>query len=172
MKKGALLLIAIIFTSSLGFSEVIKEFSLGSPVFDPNTSIPEKYTCVGADISPALFWENVPKDTKSFVLVIDDPDAQDGTWVHWVLFNIPPETRNLTEGEVPVGAINGKNSWGFTGYKGPCPPPGDIHNYIFRLYALDTVLPLDASAIKENVIDAIQYHVLGMAEFKGNFQRE
>ncbi|KTC77114.1 YbhB/YbcL family Raf kinase inhibitor-like protein [Legionella brunensis] len=170
MKSVVLLLLFMIF-SLLSFGDVTKGFTLGSPVFEPDTFIPKKYSCKGADISPALFWADPPINTKSFALIIDDPDAV-GTWVHWVLFNIPPEVRNLTEGEIPPGAISGKNSWGGVGYKGPCPPSGTSHRYVFKLYALDTILSLDASATKEDVIHAMQYHVIGMSEFAGNFSRE
>ncbi|CEK09721.1 YbhB/YbcL family Raf kinase inhibitor-like protein [Legionella hackeliae] len=169
MKKVVLLLLILL--SFFSFADT-KEFRFGSPVFDANEFIPEKYTCVGADISPALFWENPPKETKSFVLIIEDPDAADEVLVHWLLFNIPPEIRNLTEGEAPQGAISGKNSWGLTGYKGPCPPSGTSHRYVFKLYALDIVLPYDQSALKEDIIKAMEYHVLGMSEFAGNFSRE
>lgn len=170
MKKMALLFGLIITFYSYAATE--KDFTLGSPVFDPYAFIPDKYACTGANISPALFWENPPNNTKSFVLIIDDPDASNGGKVHWVLFNLPPDTRNLTEGEIPLGATSGTNSWGTTGYKGPCPPIGTAHRYIFKLYALDTILALDASATKAEVVNAFQYHVVGMSELSANFSRE
>ncbi|MDI9817840.1 YbhB/YbcL family Raf kinase inhibitor-like protein [Tatlockia sp. PL877] len=132
--------------------------------------MPKKYTCEGADISPALFWQNPPKNTRSFVLIVDDPEAQNGIWVHWLVFNIPAEVRNLTEGEIPVSAISGKNSWGTTGYRGPC-PPSDIHRYFFKLYALDTLLPLGMEATKEEVVNAMQNHVIGISEFSARYHK-
>nr|WP_035914787.1 YbhB/YbcL family Raf kinase inhibitor-like protein [Legionella lansingensis] len=145
---------------------------VASPVFEPNTFIPEKYTCDGADISPALFWQNPPENTKSFVLIIEDPDASSQKWIHWLVFNIPAENRNLTEGLLPAGAISTRNSWGIMGYRGPCPPAGETHRYFFKLYALDQMLPLNASATKDEVVDAMQYHVLASSEFSANYHRD
>ncbi|KTD16798.1 YbhB/YbcL family Raf kinase inhibitor-like protein [Legionella jordanis] len=171
MKKRSLLLPFLLF-SSLIFAEGDKTFKVGSPVFEPQSFIPQKYSCEGADISPALFWENPPQNVKSYVLIIEDPDAPNGNWVHWIVFNIPPGVRNLTEGELPPGAINGKNSWGTIGYRGPCPPSGDdVHRYVFKLFALDTVLSLDYPATRDDVINAIQYHVLASSQFSANYHR-
>ncbi|KTD08482.1 YbhB/YbcL family Raf kinase inhibitor-like protein [Legionella jamestowniensis] len=170
MKKVTILLLCIFF-SFLGFADT-KKFNFGSPVFQANAFIPEKYTCEGANLSPAFYWENPPTTTKSFVVIIEDTEVENNPWVQWVLFNIPAHIRNLTEGEIPQGAINGKNSWGLIGYKSPCPPVGTSHRYLFKLYALDIVLPLTNSATKDEVVKAMEYHVVGMSEFAGNFSRE
>jgi Raf kinase inhibitor-like YbhB/YbcL family protein len=117
---------------------------LTSPDIVEGQRIPTKFTCDGEDISPELNWTDPPEGTQSLVLIMDDPDAPNGTWVHWVLYNIPPETRSLPE-NIPAeptlsdGSMHGKNSWGRLDYGGPC-PPSSTHRYFFKLYALDTVL--------------------------------
>jgi hypothetical protein len=117
----------------------------------------------------------VPEGTRSFALIADDPDAPVGTWVHWVLYNIPSSARTLIE-SIPAdakladGSINGKNSWGKPGYGGPCPPSG-THRYFFKLYALDTVLNLGSGATKEQLLNAMQGHILGQAELMGKYKR-
>ncbi|ASQ46906.1 YbhB/YbcL family Raf kinase inhibitor-like protein [Legionella clemsonensis] len=170
MKNAVVILLCLLFPF-LTFANT-KNFDFGSPVFDADSFIPEKYTCEGANLSPAFYWGNPPANTKSFVIIIDDLETGNDPWVHWVLFNIPANIRNLTEGEIPHGAVNGKNSWGLVGYKGPCPPSGTSHRYLFKLYALDIMLPLTSSATKEEVVKAMEYHVVGMSEFAGNFSRE
>ena len=146
-------------------------FDLMSTAFAPGESIPRKYTCDGEDISPPLQWSDPPQDTQSFALIADDPDAPVGTWVHWVLYNLPAETRTLPEAvppdaDLPDGSRHGKNSWPRLGYGGPCPPSG-THRYFFKLYALDAVLDLDAGASKEQLLQAMEGHILGQAEFMG-----
>ncbi|WP_207384170.1 YbhB/YbcL family Raf kinase inhibitor-like protein [Legionella nagasakiensis] len=134
--------------------------SFSSSVFAPNARIPSQYTCDGADVSPPLTWGNQPKGTKSFALIMDDPDAPGGTWDHWVLFNIPAGKLELpANAEVPDGATAGINSWGNTKYQGPCPPSG-THRYYFKLYALDTILTLNSDANKQDVINAMRGHIL------------
>lgn len=141
--------------------------SLQSPAFTTNTLIPQQYTCEGADKSPALFWQNPPGNTQSFVLIVDDPDAPAGDWVHWVLFNIPADVWTLSEStETPVGAVSGQNDWDQPGYRGPCPPSG-THHYFFKLYALDTVLNLNSDANRHDVLNAMQNHVLETSELMG-----
>lgn len=171
LKKGvlSLVILVIIFLSYSTFSK--GGFRLGSPVFNPGESIPQKYTCQGDDISPALFWENPPPKTQSFVLIMDDPDAPNGLWVHWVVFNIPSTIRNLMEGELPPYAINGKNSWGNVGYQGPCPPQ-DIHRYFFKIYALDSFLNLDKNSTKQVIENAMKGHILGSTEFSGTYVKD
>lgn len=130
-----------------------------------------KYTEDGDNINPPLNIDGVPQGTKSLVLIMDDPDAPMGTWVHWVVFNIPPETREIAENSVPEGAVVGKNSWGRMEYGGPAPPSG-IHRYFFKLYALDITLPLGPGASKSEVEKAMKGHILAQAQFVGKYTRE
>jgi len=144
---------------------------LTSSVFRDGEPIPRKYTCDGEDISPLLRWSDPPQDTSSFALVADDPDAPVGTWVHWVLFNLPAETSELpeaiaTDGELPDGSRHGENGWGRLGYGGPCPPRG-THRYFFKLYALDAVLDLASGASKKELLQAMEGHILGQTELVG-----
>ncbi len=141
-----------------------------SNVFEHEKIIPSKYTCDGSDISPSLAWDGVPDNTKSFVLIVDDPDAPHGTWDHWILFNMPSSVRQLPENisTLPEGTQEGKNSWGKTGYGGPCPPFG-VHRYFFKLYALDGVLTLNNGATKTEIIQAMKNHVIAEAELLGKY---
>lgn len=148
---------------------------LKSSAFGYGQSIPVRYTCDGQDISPPLEWTDPPPGTQSFALIMDDPDAPVGVWDHWVLFNIPPETRSLPEGVPPdpdlaQGGRHGRNSWKRLGYGGPC-PPGGTHRYFFRLYALDTVLNLSSGATKKDVLRAMEGHILAQAELMGTYRR-
>jgi Raf kinase inhibitor-like YbhB/YbcL family protein len=149
---------------------------LTSSAFQEGQPIPRQYTGDGKDLSPALKWTEPPAATKSFALICDDPDAPRKTWVHWVLFNIPAETRELNEG-VPTqetlagGARQGKNDFGKLGYGGPAPPRGKPHRYFFRLYALDTVLDLAAGASKADLVKAMEGHLLGEAALMGTYSR-
>ena len=149
---------------------------LTSTAFGSEEMIPEKYTCDGQDISPPLEWGDPPEGTGSFALISNDPDAPVGTWDHWVLFNLPPETRSLPElvppdAKLPDGSQHGQNSWRRLGYGGPC-PPGGTHRYFFRLYALDTRLDLDSGANKKQVLEAMEGHILGQAELMGVYSRQ
>lgn len=151
------------------------EFSLSSTAFEHETAIPERYTCDAEDLSPELSWSGVPDGTMSLALVMDDPDAPAGTWVHWVLFNIPASVVRLDESvpddeQLPSGAVHGQNSWGDLGYGGPCPPSG-THRYFFKLYALDANLDLGPGATKDQVLAAMNSHVLGEAELMGRYSR-
>ena len=148
-----------------------------SPAFKHMGEIPQKYTCDGQDLSPPLKWEGVPEEARSLALIVDDPDAPDPnaprmTWVHWVLYNIPPSTKGLKEGisELPHGTMEGKNDWGRTGYGGPCPPIGR-HRYFFKLYALDTVLPDLGHPTKKELLKAMEGHILQKAELIGTYKR-
>ncbi len=146
-------------------------FALTSPAFTQGQPIPAKFSCKGADVSPALNWGEPPAGTQSFALIMDDPDAPMGTWDHWVLFNIPPETRSLPEDFQPQAPIAvGRNSWGRSDYGGPCPPSG-THRYFFKLYALDTTLSLSSNADKQAVLAAMQGHILAQAELMGTFSK-
>lgn len=143
---------------------------LSSPAFAHNGSIPSLYTCDGEDRNPPLKISGVPLHAKSLVLIHDDPDAPMGTWVHWLLWNIDPETEEIPEDSVPQGAVEGTTSWGKTGYGGPCPPSG-THRYLFKLYALDTLLGLPSSADKDRLERALEGHIIAQAELIGLYQR-
>lgn len=148
-----------------------------SPAFQAQGKIPQKYTCDGADVSPPLAWSGVTEGTKSLVLISDDPDAPMGTWVHWVLYNLPPEPHELQEGvpkteTIPNGAKQGITDFRRVGYGGPCPPPGPAHRYFFKLYALDTVLTLPPKASKADVLLAMNGHELAHVELMGTYQRQ
>ena len=134
------------------------------------------YTCDGKDISPELAWSGAPDGTKSFALICDDPDAPVGTWVHWVVYNIPSHATGLPKGvptikELPDGTRQGINDFHRIGYGGPCPPRGPAHRYFFKLYALDTKLDLPPGATKEQVLEAMKGHVLGEAQLMGKYER-
>lgn len=167
-KYGQMVLFTILFNLSIG--SFAMGLSIESSDFANNTLMPVQYTCDGADNSPSLLWKESPAQTQSYVLIVDDPDAPAGTWVHWVLFNIPADIRQLEASEAPKGAISGKNSWGSTGYRGPCPPSG-THRYFFKLYALDTILTLNTTANKQDVVKAMQGHVLESSELIGLYKR-
>jgi Raf kinase inhibitor-like YbhB/YbcL family protein len=154
--------------------------TLTSAAFDPGAEIPAKYTCDGEDVSPALGWSGVPEEAKSLVLIMDDPDAPPGTWVHWVLYDLPADSDGLPEGLPKQEKIDGVGThglcWGVdrfsrVGYYGPCPPPGSPHRYFFKLYALDVALALAPRATKSDVRKAMSGHVLAQAELVGTFRR-
>ena len=151
-----------------------------SSAFAANSAIPAKYTCDGEDLSPELSWTGVPERTKSLVLIMDDPDAPPGTWVHWVLYDLPADASGLPEGlpekeKLENGAAHGLcwgvNSFSRVGYHGPCPPPGSPHRYCFKLYALDTLLCLAPRATKPDVLKAMEGHVLAQGELIGTHRR-
>jgi len=149
--------------------------NLTSSAFTEGNMIPVKYTCDGEDVSPPLVWSGVPAGTKALALICDDPDAPVGTWVHWVLFNLPPDSMGLPEGVPAVktlenGGVHGKNSWRRVGYGGPCPPSG-THRYFFKLYALDQPLTLTSSATAKHVRAAMQGHILAEAQLMGRYKR-
>jgi hypothetical protein len=147
-----------------------------STAFGPGGTIPKRFTCDGPDVAPALDWTDPPARTQSFTLIADDPDAPMGTWVHWVLYDLPAETRALAEDvpkaeQLPNGARHGSNDFRRIGYGGPCPPPGKPHRYFFKLYALDTKLNLRAGATKTEVERAMQSHILAQGELMGHYGR-
>jgi Raf kinase inhibitor-like YbhB/YbcL family protein len=141
--------------------------SVSSPAFEPNGIIPDKYTCQGRNINPAISVGNLPHGTISLTLIIDDPDAANGTFTHWIVWNIRPE-QPINEDSVP--GIQGENSFGTQSYKGPCPPSG-THRYIFKLFALDTLLDLKAGADKETVEKAMKPHMLGTGTLTGKYKK-
>ncbi|MCI0456097.1 MAG: YbhB/YbcL family Raf kinase inhibitor-like protein [Gemmataceae bacterium] len=150
--------------------------NLTSPAFAEGESIPRQYTADDKDVSPALKWTDPPEGTHRFVLVCDDPDAPRGTWVHWVLYNLPADARGLDEGvspqgELSSGARQGKNDFGKFGYGGPAPPRGKPHRYFFRLYALDEPVDLPAGATRNQLLEAIKGHVLAEGQLMGKYAR-
>lgn len=151
-------------------------FSLQSPSFSNGSPIPRKFACEGSDSSPALQWDNFPANTQSLALIVDDPDAPAGTWTHWVVYDLPPNARQLPEGapkqpSLADGGAQGTNDFGKIGYGGPCPPPGKPHRYFFKLYALNAKLNLKPGATRAQVEQAMQDHVIGKAEWMGTYQR-
>ncbi len=148
-----------------------KNMKIQSLAFSNNQPIPPKYTCDGENVNPPLRFNDVPDVTESLVLIVDDPDAPAGTWVHWVVWNIPPAAHEILENSVPEGAIEGITDFGKPGYGGPCPPSGS-HRYFFKLYALDTVLALSSSADVKDVELAMEGHILGEAQLIGLYQRQ
>ncbi len=150
--------------------------NLSSTSFQDGSRIPAKFTCSGANISPQLSWNALPAATASLALTVTDPDAPRGTWVHWVLYNLPAGTRALPEGlpalgQLPDGALQGRNDFGEIGYGGPCPPPGLPHHYIFTLYALNAKLNLPVGATRAQVEAAMQGYILASGKLVGLFQR-
>jgi hypothetical protein len=146
-----------------------------SPAFKEGDMIPKKYTCDGINISPPLQWSSVPEGTKTFAIICDDPDAPMGTWVHWVLYNLPGNITGLSENVPPVktlptGAKQGRNDFGKTGYGGPC-PPGGIHRYYFKLYALNDQLQVEDGIAKSGLLNAVKGHILSEAHLMGKYKR-
>ncbi|HTP08750.1 MAG TPA: YbhB/YbcL family Raf kinase inhibitor-like protein [Anaerolineae bacterium] len=147
------------------------QFKLSSPAFQDSGSIPQNFTCQGDNVSPELNWSDVPANTKSFALIVDDPDAPGGTFTHWVLFDIPADRRQLAEAAQPIG-VSGSNGTNQTGYTGPCPPSGS-HRYYFRLYALDVPsLNLKEGASRSDVEAALKGHIIGTAETMGRYEKQ
>ena len=149
---------------------------VASTAFAAGETIPKKFTCDGPDLSPPLNWREAPAGTESFALIMDDPDAPVGTWVHWVLYNLPANTKELSEGvekqdQLANGALQGRNDCRKMGYGGPCPPPGKPHRYYFKLYALDIVLKLKAGATKAELEQAMKGHIVGQGEAMGRYGR-
>jgi Raf kinase inhibitor-like YbhB/YbcL family protein len=148
-----------------------------STAFDDSQPIPEKYTAQGDNVSPPLQWSGAPQQARSFALICEDPDAPSGTFTHWVVYNLPPTTTSLDE-NVPKGQpmvygfLQGKNDFNNVGYGGPAPPPGKPHHYVFKVYALDIILLLQGGADKDDVLSAMNGHVLGEGELTGTFQTE
>jgi Raf kinase inhibitor-like YbhB/YbcL family protein len=151
-------------------------FKITSPEFREGQPIPRKFTCDGVDFSPPLCWEDAPAGTLSFILIMNDPDAPAGDWVHWVVYNLPAGTHQLAEGipaekSLPDGTLQGRNSWHQVRYGGPCPPSG-IHHYYFTLYALDCKLKMDSGAERQAVMDAMREHILSQTQLMGVYSRK
>lgn len=151
-------------------------FALSTAAFAPGGPIPARYTCDGQDVSPVLSWNEPPLGTETFAIIMDDPDAPGGAWVHWVVYNLPSDLRELPESQptteqLPNGGVQGRNSWPKIGYGGPCPPGGPAHTYRFFLYAVDTALDLPVGASKEQVLKAIEGRILGESVLTGTYGR-
>lgn len=158
--------------------EATMTFSLTSPAFEPGGEIPRRHTCDGEDLSPPLEWSGGPEDVAAWALIVDDPDAPRGTFVHWVLYDLPGHVDELPEGvgdaarlENLGGTLQGENGFGDLGYGGPCPPPGAPHRYVFRLHALDRSPDLDPGASRDELEAAMEGAVLGTAELIGTYRR-
>jgi len=152
------------------------KIQLSSPAFAEGQSIPARHTCDDADTSPPLSWTGVPPAAKSLALIFDDPDAPVGTWVHWVLYNLPVAVTQLPEGvpateHIPQGAQQGQNDFRRLGYGGPCPPPGKPHRYFFRIYALDGPVALKPNSTKRDLLRAMEGHILAEGALMGTYQR-
>jgi Raf kinase inhibitor-like YbhB/YbcL family protein len=148
----------------------VENMKIKSTAFGNDEMIPVNYTCDGEDINPPLTISGVPADAKSLVLIVDDPDAPAGTWLHWAVWNIDPAVMEIPENSLPAGAVEGETDFGTPGYRGPCPPSG-IHHYFFKLYALDTTLELGVSATVQDIEEAMDGHILESAELVGLCER-
>lgn len=162
----------LFYINLLSFLPLTATMKLTSPAFDHNQEIPAQYTCDGANISPALAWSGAPSNTNGFALVVDDPDAPSKVWVHWIVFNIPDTTNHLNENTITGPFLLGSTDFdGKQGYGGPCPPKG-THRYQFTLYALDTLVDLHANATKQELLEAMQGHILEKATLIGTYQKQ
>ena len=179
---GIALLTALLFALDLGSAFSAAEtkggasMELKSSAFQNGADIPVKYTCDGKDISPPLSWVNVPGGTKALALIADDPDAPVGTWVHWVIYDLPADAKELPEGIATTetladGSKQGVNDFRKTGYGGPCPPPGTAHRYYFKLYALSAPTEVKPRATKQRLLQAIKSYTLGEAQLMGRYKR-
>lgn len=151
------------------------QIKVESSAFQDGAMIPKAYTCDGANVSPPLDWKDVPEKTKTLALITDDPDAPAKTWVHWVVFNLPARAKGLAEnvaaqGSLAGGGTQGTNDFRKVGYGGPC-PPGGTHRYFFKLYALDTELTLDSTATKDQLLKAMEGHILAEGQLMGRYSR-
>lgn len=179
MKRSFILPVLLVFVLSCfaaGDSTRFVKLSVTSRAFKDNGMIPAKFSCRGADISPPLAWTGTPRGTKSFVIICNDPDAPNGNWVHWIVYNIPAGTEDLQGGYTKEmkqanGIFQAKTSFGSPGYGGPCPPSG-VHRYFFSVYALDVKLGLDpGSAGYMDVVNAMQGHIKGFGQLMGRFKK-
>lgn len=184
MEAGLRVASALILTSTLAAGAAVRPaeggktmaFELKTSAFTAGGDIPKKFTCDGANVSPGLSWDEPPAGTQSISLIMDDPDAPAGTWVHWVLYDLSASTRELAEGvpndhELKNGAHQGRNDFRKIGYGGPCPPPGPPHRYFFKLYALDAKTNLKPGATKADLEKAMRGHILAQAELMGHYKR-
>jgi len=170
------LFVTLLLMTSVGAEDHAMPFNISSPSFSNGGDIPRKFTCDGADVSPQLSWTEPPPGTKSFALLVDDPDAPVGNWNHWVMWSLPPALRSVPEGvpkteRLADGSQQGRNDFHKTGYNGPCPPQGKPHRYYFKLFALDNTLELKPAATKHDLERAMKGHILAHAEWMGRYGR-
>jgi Raf kinase inhibitor-like YbhB/YbcL family protein len=178
-RSGCLLVVLLLCGCAAGGSTTggdVMTLSLKSASFLDEGDIPQKHTCDGVDLSPALNWNDPPAGTQSFSLIMDDPDAPGGTWVHWVLFNVPKQARALPEGvpknpQLKDGSRHGRNDFKVLGYGGPCPPRGPAHRYFFKLYAVDADVNLTPGASKADLEKAMKGHILAQGQLMGRYKR-
>jgi Raf kinase inhibitor-like YbhB/YbcL family protein len=179
MRTLALTFCLLASAAACAMAQEATTMKLTSPAFSAGQPIPKKYTCEGDDTSPPLAWTGSPPGTRSFALIVDDPDAPDPaapkrTYVHWVLYNLPATAASLSEGAssaaLPAGAVQGHNDWGRASFGGPCPPIGR-HRYFFKLYALDTMLPTGKVLDKPGLLAAMHGHILVETELMGTYQK-
>ena len=172
--KTVLGFVVCVFITTLVATAGAADFKITSTAFGAGEKVPVPYTCDGKDVSPPLAWSGAPEGVKTFALIMDDPDAPGGTWVHWVIYNIPADVTSLSKG-IPTdatlegGILQGANSWNRTGYGGPC-PPGGTHRYFFKLYALSESLDLKPGASKRKLLKAMDGKILGETEWMGTFR--
>lgn len=160
----------------INFSGQAAAFRIESPAFQDKSQIPSRHTCDGPNVSPPLSWADAPSGAKSFALIVDDPDASSGTWVHWVVYDLPGDKNQLEEGiekieTLPTGAKQGTTDFQSVGYEGPCPPAGNPHHYFFKLYVLNAPLNLSSKASKADLLMAMNGHVLAQANLIGLYER-
>ena len=169
--KPIYLSLILIFIGSIARAQSAKTFTLISSAFQEGKPIPAKYTCDGADIAPPLAWSGAPEKTQSFAIIMDDPDAPVGTWVHWVIYNIPGKITGLEEGKkvTEINVTEGLNDWQETGYRGPC-PPGGTHRYEFKLYALDKTLAPKEGMTKDQLLEEMKAHIIAETKLTGLFR--
>jgi Raf kinase inhibitor-like YbhB/YbcL family protein len=171
---GAMLLLLPLLASTCKRDDAVKKITLTSSAFQHGGKIPRIHTCEGPNESPALQWDNLPENTKSLALIVDDPDAPNGTFVHWVAWNIDPSLKSLPQNTPPQASATvlsqGINSYNNPGYAGPCPPSGE-HRYFFKLYAVDTKLELSAPTKKDDLLKALAGHILSEGELMGKYQK-
>ena len=167
-------IIISVFICAIGCLSVSYALDIESNAFKDGEYIPVKYTCQGQNLSPQLEWSDIPKGVKTFALICDDPDAPYGTWIHWVVYNIPPDVTYLEENASSLNdvIIQGINDFRQTGYGGPCPPRGKPHRYFFKLYALSDVLSLEPGATKSELIKAMSGYIIAQAKLVGLYKRK
>jgi Raf kinase inhibitor-like YbhB/YbcL family protein len=166
-----LLFLSFFFYSSFMEAQNMSTLKISSPAFKHNSHIPPKYTCDGIDVNPPLTFENIPPGAKSLALIVDDPDAPAGTWVHWVIWNMASDVQTIEENTVPNGASEGVNDFGKQNYGGPCPPSG-THRYFFKLYVLDSSLTLNKNTTKADLERAMKGHIIAQSEVIGLYARK